>query len=533
MHAPAYGDSANRPTSRRVPDNGTTRRLPVLLAASILLGPFSGTMPATAIAQEALPETGIGTEPDDEEARIRRDLQRWRAGETVEGGQLDVSPAPGFNDDELGRLRTLINPDGAISLERVPGEGDGSLVNGSQGETAVEGEALPDLSQDIPGPYPDGEAVTDDDAGATVALTPPGERKPTFRIGFVPRGDVGRLLVDLDPMRKALARLLDRPVEILPIASLSALVDAQVLKRIDLAFMSTSAYVTADQLCRCVEPLVAPLASDGTVASYALIVTRRGSGLSGLADLEGRRIAVAAADSVAGRLYQLASLRADGIDPRIYFGPLTSTGSTVDALLHLRDGRADAAFAWSSLAGPVASGYTRGTFTTLISQGALTMNDIQIVWKSKPLTNGPVSVHKSLDAADKKALTDFLVSIAEKDPGTYDLLDPVYGGGYQPILPSDYHGASVLARQPADGDSESGSEPAAPVAEEKAPGGEEAVPDRQEGRAEPDGGVSAGAAPMPGAPSVTGSSPPVAQEPNPGETIFLPARPRQGGDGNQ
>ncbi|MHA1189902.1 MAG: phosphate/phosphite/phosphonate ABC transporter substrate-binding protein [Alphaproteobacteria bacterium] len=337
-------------------------------------------------------------------------------------------PTQGFSQNELGRLRSLINPDGTTSLERIPADGGAAGTGDIVGTTGPVG----------------------DDSGETRNLIPPAERKPTFRIGIVPRGDVARLLDDLEPMRKALIKLLARPVEVLPIASLGALIDAQVLKRVDLAFLSTSAFVTADQLCRCVDPLVAPLASDGTISGYALIVTRRGSGLSSLSDLEGKAVAAAATDSIAGRIYQLASLKAEGIDPEAFFGALNTTGSTIDAVMDMRDGLADAAFAWSSLAGPVSSGYTRGTFTALLGQAAIGMNEIQIIWKSRPLTHGPVSVLKSIADEDKQALTAFFVEMAEKDPATYDILDAVYGGGYQPILPSDYHGASVLARQSVD-----------------------------------------------------------------------------------
>ncbi len=482
------------------------------LALSVLVAHLAPGQ-TIAHAQDRIPDIGIGPGSESEQERIRRDLQRWRSGETVESSEEGLSPATELSEDELGRLRTLIDPDSPDSLRQAPnGEGRES---DELAEGAIFGNDVAVPGEDVPGPYHDVSDVVDDESGATVNLTPPGDRKPTFRIGIVPHGDVGRLLEDLDPMRKTLARALSRPVEILPIASLSALVDAQVLKRVDLAFLSTSAYVTADQLCRCVEPLVAPLASDGTMASYALIVALRGSGFSTLADLEGKLVAVAPADSVAGRLYQLASLKADGLDPGAFFGAIKNNVSTVEAVLSMRDGLADAAFAWSSLAGPVASGYTRGTFSHLVGQGQLGMNEIQIVWKSRPLTNSPVSVLKSLDAEDKRVLTDYLVAAAESDPAIYDILDPVYGGGYQPIVPSDYHGASVLARQSVDAGDDV----------KKIP-----VP-RLRGAAAPDvrgtGTKSDDLEPAALEPSITGSSLPGALEPEPDQTIFLPAKPAE------
>lgn len=269
--------------------------------------------------------------------------------------------------------------------------------------------------------------------------------KPAFRIGIVPRGDPDRFVKQLRPLETGLSELLGRPVDILPMASYSAMINAHTLRQIDVGFYSASAFVTADHLCRCVEPIVVPAASDGTVAYYAIIVARQDSGIRAIADLEGKAVAAASEDSIAGYRMQAASLVGDGIDFRTYFSRLEMAGSATDALLRLRDGTVDAAFAWSSMAGDQRSGYSRGPLAHLVARGDLDMADIAIIWQSKPIAHAPVVGSKSLTASEREAVRTYLMALPESDTAIYDLLDPYFGGGYRAADAADFRGIGILA----------------------------------------------------------------------------------------
>lgn len=264
-----------------------------------------------------------------------------------------------------------------------------------------------------------------------------------FRVGIVPRGDVRTFLKALEPFRRGLAKVLGRPVEILPISSLSALVDAQVLKRIDAGFYSATAYVTAEALCNCLEPLVAPAATDGSTAYHALIVARADSGIDSLSDLEGKRVATGPADSVAARQVQLAGLRNEGYQPDSFFAGLTEAKSAVAAVRMALRGEVDAAFAWSSLKGKEKRGHSRGTLAFLVSRGELAMEDVVIVWRSRPIGHGPFAVLRSLPEKQRAALERYLVRLADARPVLYDRLDLFYGGGFRPVEPADYRAVAL------------------------------------------------------------------------------------------
>ena len=269
----------------------------------------------------------------------------------------------------------------------------------------------------------------------------------TFRIGIVPRGEAGAFLRTLEPFRTGIAETLGRPVEILPFANFTAMIDAQALHRLDLGFYSASAYALADKTCSCLDPLVAPAAADGSMAFHGIIVAWRQSGIVSIADLEGREIAAGAPESVGSRRVQMAELSAGGIDVGSYFSDIKTARNAHDAILMVRDDQVDAAFAWSSLAGDAGAGYSRGPLAYLVERGELRMDEIAIIWRSRPIAHAPVAVAKSLPGDVRQALSGFFVRLVDDDSQTYDMLERDYGGGYRAVKRQDYAGALVLARQ--------------------------------------------------------------------------------------
>ncbi len=268
----------------------------------------------------------------------------------------------------------------------------------------------------------------------------------TFRIGIVPRGETVAFLRALEPFRAGIAETLHRPAEILPFADFTAMIDAQILRRIDLGFYSASAYALADTVCRCLDPLVAPAAADGTMAFHGIILARRQSAIASVDDLKDREIAAGAADSVGSRRIQMAELSAGGIDAGSFFSDVKTARNGLEAIRMVRDERADAAFAWSSLAGEADAGYSRGPLAYLVARGELNMDEIAIIWRSRPIAHAPVAVAKSLPGDVRRALAGFFVRLADSDPETYDRLERDYGGGYRIVRREDYAGALVLAR---------------------------------------------------------------------------------------
>ena len=279
---------------------------------------------------------------------------------------------------------------------------------------------------------------------------PEPELREPLRFAVLAGRSVAATLAALAPVQRELSAILERPVEILPISSYEAMIDAQDQRRIDGGFFSAAAFAFAQARCRCLDALVAPRASDGTLAYHAIIVARTGSGIGAVADLKGKTVAILAGDSLGARRMQLAGLLAAGNDPAQLFGAVLTVGSAEEGVRMVAAGSADAAFAWSSLSGAPENGYSRGTLTDLVAQGEVEMSRIAVIWHSPAIAHSPFAVLQAVPEDDKSRIERFMLSLATAHPEAYDVLNPFYAGGYATVDAADYSGLAVIASRDVD-----------------------------------------------------------------------------------
>ena len=82
----------------------------------------------------------------------------------------------------------------------------------------------------------------------------------------------------------------------------------------------------------------------------------------------------------------------------------------------VRDDQVDAAFAWSSLTGDADAAYSRGPLACLVERGELRMDEIAIIWRSRPIDHAPVA--KSLPSDVRQVLSGFFVRLVDDDSQT-------------------------------------------------------------------------------------------------------------------
>ena len=153
-------------------------------------------------------------------------------------------------------------------------------------------------------------------------------------------------------------------------------------------------------------------------------------------------MAVSAEDSVTGRLLPLSLFADDGIDVAAI--DLRETSSPAAAIeLLLADG-ADAALAWSSLAGDEAAGYTRGALRQLVDAGRMTMEEIAIVWSSPLIPHGPLAVAADLPDELKADITAAMIEMANADPDALAAANGVLGGAFVEAPPDLYASLKML-----------------------------------------------------------------------------------------
>ncbi|WP_321499862.1 phosphate/phosphite/phosphonate ABC transporter substrate-binding protein [Breoghania sp.] len=310
---------------------------------------------------------------------------------------------------------------------------------------AVAGFGAPALSQDpAPGSEPaDLPTLQSETRPEIETLSRPSlpewrQEINVLRIGILAPSGTGRELLMADPFRLHMQETLGLPVELIPARDTRALIDAIVNGRIDYARMSASAFSTGWALCRCLEPLATPQAADGTRAYHAIALAPARSNLSRLVDLEGKAVVFSEPTSLTGYLLPVATLRAQGIDTTRFFARQNHAASPRAAISAMLRGDYDVAFAWSSLAGDKAEGYSRGPLHRMVRDGALSMGDVRIVWQSDAIPHPPQVVRANLPEDLKSLLRAALFDLLQADPEAYDAAEPAFSSGFVAISRDDY-----------------------------------------------------------------------------------------------
>ncbi|RWF49847.1 MAG: phosphate/phosphite/phosphonate ABC transporter substrate-binding protein [Mesorhizobium sp.] len=266
----------------------------------------------------------------------------------------------------------------------------------------------------------------------------------TFRIGVVAEPGAGNAVPGLAVLTQAFTDALGMKVEFVVARDYAALIEGQANARIEYAIYSATAYATALQRCGCIEPLVAPVDSDGAAGIRSVLLTRDGR-LRGLADMETHRIAVPPPDSVGGSLLPLAGLAAEHVEIAEDAPFLVHAASASAAETMLVEGAADAMFGWVKAAADGQPRLAGGTQARVEASG-LSASATQVVWTSGLLRYGPHAVRSDLDPEAKRRLTVFLTNLKSTTPDVYDLLEARHAGGFMPVVPKDYAAAEAIVR---------------------------------------------------------------------------------------
>ncbi len=268
----------------------------------------------------------------------------------------------------------------------------------------------------------------------------------TFRIGLSASDTRSISPDELGKLEAGYAKALGMPVMITILRDYPALIDAQVSGRIEYAIYSSTAYASAWLLCECVEPLVAPVLSNGATGIRSALIVNAATPFTRL-DLNGIKVGIPGKDSITGFAVPLASYtvgtRALSQDESFFtrFPDLESTAAA------LAEGGIDAFFGWTAAieSGPIPGAGIMGSGQDkqLVVQGRAV--DVKTPWVSKLLRFGPHAVRRDVNAEAKAALAAFL---GTADVELLDLLSVTQAGDVQKLVPAR-HSEYELAIQAA------------------------------------------------------------------------------------
>jgi phosphonate transport system substrate-binding protein len=255
-----------------------------------------------------------------------------------------------------------------------------------------------------------------------------------FRIGLLGGENTQDRLARYDEFQKLLSQHLRMPVKLYPAADYAGVMQGIAAGQLEAAEFGASGFAGAWLDCKCIEPVVVPQEKDGSTYYYSVMVVRADSGIKSLADMKGHSLAWADPNSTSGYLIPSATLKTKGINlaDGAYFTKTGFSGGHEQGVVAVLNKQYDAAVTWTSGQGDQAEGYTRGNLRTMVDRKLLKMSDINIIWQSGKIPNGPWAIRTALPEALKTSFRDFLLALPKSNPKVYADIEQGSGVGYAP-----------------------------------------------------------------------------------------------------
>jgi phosphonate transport system substrate-binding protein len=275
------------------------------------------------------------------------------------------------------------------------------------------------------------------------------EQVPVFRVGLLGGENVQDVLGRYEPWRLHMEARLGVPVEVFPSTDYAGVIQGLAAGQLEFGALGASAYAAAWlETDGGVEPVVVARELDGLTGYYAVMYTLADSGIKTLADMEGKSLAFADPDSTSGYLIPKFQLTEElGVDPEAgYFSSTGFGGGHEQAVVAVLEGQYDAGVTWTSLQGDYATGYSRGNLTTMVEKGMLDMADINIIWTSALIPNGPNTIRSALPQELKDLVRGIITAMPVDNPAAYEAAERGIGAGYA-VVGNDFFADIIEMRR--------------------------------------------------------------------------------------
>lgn len=263
-----------------------------------------------------------------------------------------------------------------------------------------------------------------------------------FRIGVVGSGDGLSSPGRYEAFRAEVSAAIEMPVEILVLRDAPSLIDAQTSGRVEYAVLSSLGYAAAQQMCTCLEPLVAPTSSDGATGVRSVLVARQSQ--EGAEGMVSGPVGYGPPGSLTGDLAPRIAFTLDDAPLEEAGLELVAQPSFEAARAAFLSGELAGLFAWDYATADAEAPQNGGLGAALTADGS---SSAVIVWQSDHVPFGPHVVRDSVPEDVREALREMLVALDAKSPEAYDAISPSLGGGFVAVSGSDYAFASRLVSE--------------------------------------------------------------------------------------
>ncbi|MHA7886270.1 phosphonate ABC transporter substrate-binding protein [Roseicyclus sp.] len=258
---------------------------------------------------------------------------------------------------------------------------------------------------------------------------------PVFRIGLLGGENEADRLRDHACQKAYLEERLGVPVELFPASDYAGVMQGLLAGQLEFAGLGSAGYAGIYlQDPEAVEPLYTTMQIDGSLGYYSVMYALADSGIESLADMEGRSLAFADPNSTSGYLvpsFELAEELGGPLEG--YFSETGFGGGHEQAVVAVLQGQYDAGVTWTSGVGNYEEGFSRGNLRSMVDRDMLDMNEIQIIWQSNLITNGPRVVRSDLPQELKDQVMGAMMQLQTLDRDCFDAINDGESMGYWPI----------------------------------------------------------------------------------------------------
>ena len=273
-------------------------------------------------------------------------------------------------------------------------------------------------------------------AGAPVAMPPPGRRPwadqiREIRVGLLGGENEGDRMARFGAYRALIESHFGVPTRVFPAGDYAGVMQGFAARQLEIAGLGPVGYarIWLDTNGN-IEPLVITQEADGSISYVALMYTRADSGITSLEQMRGRSLGWADPNSTSGFLVPRSELREAGINVDTYFSRTGFAGGHEQGVVAVLNRQFDAGVTWASGIGEESQGFTRGNLRAMVDKEMLRMADIRIIWRSRPIPNGPMGVRADLPQAFKDDMKAFHLALPTAQPAIFQQIERGVAAGY-------------------------------------------------------------------------------------------------------
>jgi len=285
---------------------------------------------------------------------------------------------------------------------------------------------------------------------ATTALATPAFAQDAiteFRIGLLGGENAQDRLNNNECLRAYTEEALGVPTRLFAPADYNGVIQGLLGGSLDMAWLGASAYAaTYLEDPEAVEPVLVKTNLDGSFSYHSIGFARVDSGVTSLEDMQGKVFGFGDPNSTSGYLIpsvEIPQATGSTMEPGDYFGDVVFTGGHEQTIVAVFNGDIDAGVTWADGLGAWEDGYNSGALRRAVDAGLVDMNELQQIWISKPIPEGPIVLRSALPEDVKTKMVELMQTTLQ---GDQECLYGVAAGetaGFEPIGHEAYE--SIIA----------------------------------------------------------------------------------------